>query len=284
MATDFSNVLKWYKGKNAEKAKEALVMLAKCEDAGCWLPGTRAGVKVPAALWKANVVEKVARANDQWLNRKFGVPMGRNSWEPEFNEIRDIGHILYHTMVFGATCADYEEINWEAAFAVCKNDEQRAVIEMAREFIRDMAPVAALIHRLEVSKPAPVFTAVKASRLVTTTLADMGLLAEGNEKTVRVCPMHFERIEQTNPKTGKVESVPVAILDWPAGTRHGTSRFGADGCHCEACGHAIKNLFNWVPMLVDDSQGTPRSMWVGRDCAETLFGVKMTGDLDILKK
>lgn len=48
---------------------------------------------------------------------------------------------------------------------------------------------------------------------------------------------------------------------------------------CQACGHAIKNVFNWVPLVVDSAAGVPHAMWVGKDCAQTLFGVTVKGEL-----
>lgn len=46
----------------------------------------------------------------------------------------------------------------------------------------------------------------------------------------------------------------------------------------EELGHAIKDPFNWVPLLAYNHKKTPHALWVGRDCAEKLFGCEVEGD------
>jgi hypothetical protein len=76
--------------------------------------------------------------------------------------------------------------------------------------------------------------------------------------------------------------VKVGRVVWPEGTEHACSRFAASGSQnqCHACGHAIRNAFNWVPLVVENAEGVPHALWVGRDCAENLFGIKATGELE----
>jgi hypothetical protein len=101
-----------------------------------------------------------------------------------------------------------------------------------------------------------------------------------NSLTIRVCPIDY-RLEDVLLPSGKTVKTHVAYLVWPKGTVHGASRFHAtnNNAQCQACGHAIKNPFNWVPVLVDNKAGVPHSVWVGRDCAEKIFGIKMVGAL-----
>jgi hypothetical protein len=70
------------------------------------------------------------------------------------------------------------------------------------------------------------------------------------------------------------------IVDWPDGTLHNKSHFNysANNQQCQACGHAIQNPFNWVPILAFNTTKVPHSLWVGRDCASKLFGCKVEGD------
>jgi hypothetical protein len=171
------------------------------------------------------------------------------------------------------------KVDFQACMQACTCDSQRDTINCAEIFYNDFKEVWAIIKRLDATRPVPTFTSIGASPTVTATLQDMGLNA--NHGTVRVCPMEFKKVEVVNPKTKQVEIHTVCRLLWPAGTRHNQSRFSGDSCHCHACGHSIKNPFNWVPMLVDDKAGTPHSLWVGRDCAKTIFGVDMTGELEI---
>lgn len=41
-----------------------------------------------------------------------------------------------------------------------------------------------------------------------------------------------------------------------------------------------KKSDNWVPLL-GELAGSNRSLWVGRDCARTLFGIKVTGEMHV---
>lgn len=139
-----------------------------------------------------------------------------------------------------------------------------------------LEPIRVLAQKWSSLRPRPTFTKLGASPTVTATLKDLGATA------VDVCPMHYELGTVGVDSQGKPIEGYVAVLDWPEGTQHGTSRYRGtnDNDQCEACGHAIKNRYNWVPLLLTTSTG-PKSLWVGRDCAKTLFGIDMDGDLEI---
>jgi hypothetical protein len=87
-------------------------------------------------------------------------------------------------------------------------------------------------------------------------------------------------------KDGKKQYAMVAELLWPEGTRFGASRFAEEGDRwpvgrCHSCGHAIRKSTNWVPLVATDDTGAPLALWVGKDCAQTLFGIKVTGPFDV---
>jgi hypothetical protein len=148
------------------------------------------------------------------------------------------------------------------------------------EYIQDFGPVGEAMDRLDATRPKPVFTSKGISRTIDATLTDVAAL---KYDTVRVCPIHYELVEEVDAKGQKVYKW-VGYLLWPEGTLHNRSRFHAGTAHnnqCHACGHAIRNTYNWVPILIDGQDGTPYSFWTGRDCAETLFGIKMVGELEL---
>lgn len=143
--------------------------------------------------------------------------------------------------------------------------------EAARGLLSAIEPVHELIKLLNARRPTPKFTYLGVSPRITETLQKMDLAPS----TVRLCPMRETR--RTVTRDGKAESIVVFILEWPAGTVHGASPFGysrAGHAQCEACGHAIRNPSNWLPLVVDGTDGRPRSMWVGRDCGKRLFGIQ----------
>lgn len=101
-----------------------------------------------------------------------------------------------------------------------------------------------------------------------------------DSKTIRVAPIEYKEVEVALASGRKVKALR-AFLVWPKGTVHNASRFHStdNNFQCQACGHAIRNPFNWVPVLVDNAKGVPHSIWVGRDCAKNLFGIELRGAL-----
>jgi hypothetical protein len=134
----------------------------------------------------------------------------------------------------------------------------------------------AAMDALDRSCPKPVFTVLGVSPTITGSMQDLGAVK------IEICPIEYKRVEYV--VAGKKNWRWVGRLLWPAGTMHGKSRYGCSHTgnrQCEACGHAIKNPFNWVPLIVWHKDGTPQALWTGRDCAESIFGIKMTGELEI---
>jgi hypothetical protein len=160
---------------------------------------------------------------------------------------------------------------------VPRGADRKAALLAAREaFKKAMEPVEALMARWDATRPTPTFTSMGASPTVTATVKSFDAVK------VEVCPIKWHQYEYTD-SNGKVQYATYGELLWPEGTKHHTSRYTGTGQNrqCEACGHAIKNNFNWVPLILTASDGTPKSLWTGRDCAKTLFGIDMTGDLEI---
>jgi len=98
--------------------------------------------------------------------------------------------------------------------------------------------------------------------------------------TLEVPPVEWTWIEQE--VNGTTVRVPVGRIIWPEGTRHGTSRYARGASHCHACGHAIGNPYNWVPLVAQTASG-PASLWVGADCARNLFNVDVSGQAEYLR-
>jgi len=273
------NILRWFTGKARVNAEAALKMLEESLAHGSWLP--RHSTKVSAALRKANVIAKIARnhrddleaINHYMVNGEYKETIaalnrlypGRRGWE------------LAHCMSSGSF-THVQKID----FASIRNaaPHLNPVIDLAEQWADDFLPVVLAIEKLDATRPVPTFTVLGVSPTVTHTLKVMGIA--GSMETIRPCPIRWEECTEVNPKTGKTVYFQIAHLDPPAGTVWDAS-IHAHGNHCHACGHLIKNNYNWCPLLVDDAAGTPYLLMVGRDCAESLFGIKMTGELELAR-
>lgn len=268
-----TNFLNYFTGKSLENAKAALAMVEESLVHGSWVKG--ASRKVPAALSKANLAIKLGKANEGWLER-LGVPAGENRYNDKYRATADQGWEIAFGLRYG-NFAGLARVDFALAKSVA-TPEQLVVIEKAEQIAADFAEIVAAVKKLDASKPVPTFTKLGASPTVTRTLESLEVTA------VNVCPMEYFQVERVNAKTGKTEIVTLVRLLWPAGIKHGTSRFSHHNDQCEACGHGIRNVFNWVPLVLTAKDGSEKSLWVGRDCAETLFGVKLTGELEIVKE
>jgi hypothetical protein len=133
--------------------------------------------------------------------------------------------------------------------------------------------VAAECDRLDSSRPKPVITAIGLSPKVTATLTEVGLDLDLSTITY---PELEEYETLARNKKGELVTVKALRPVWPIGTVHGASRF-ARGSHCEACNKSIPSG-SFVPMYATDRKcGKSVSMWLGRDCASAIFGIKDVG-------
>jgi hypothetical protein len=258
-----ADVLGWFTGKGREKAAWALARLAESEARGEWVSKASRTVRA-IMVGKANVASRLGGKHRRELEAigDYTVPMERRGWS--------VGHLL----VYGGSNPGIDF----AAIREAAPEALKGVITTAERFAADMAPVKALMAKLDATRPEPVFTYLGCSPTVTATLTYLGV--EGNTETTRPCPIEWKE-EVRKDKNGTTFYVKVGYLKWPEGTVHGTSRYDRHSNHCESCGHAIKNGLNWVPLVIDNKVGVPHSLWVGRDCARTIFGIKVDGEMEL---
>lgn len=272
MTTRFDSALKWFTGKALENATAALALLAESEEQGFWIPA--ASRKVRAAMTKSNVARKLANANRNRLKTDYSSEASMEATKARWQ--------IEHTLMFSGV-RTLKQNDLSALIATTPDRETLALIETTLNFMRDLAPAFDAMHTLDDTRPKPVFTGIGVSRTITATLAEARL--DLDVATIRVCPIKWVKVECKHPKTGAIYWDWVGYLDWPKTTRHDASRFSGErggskiNHQCHACGHAIRNGNNWVPILIDSKEGVPHSLWVGRDCAQRVFGIKMTGDL-----
>lgn len=245
-------VLAFFSGKARQNAAAALEALTASLRQGFWGKGVSRSVE--AALGKSNVVQKQVRG----LGGHIGYALDDARY----------GHYLHSYLAL--RYGQFRKVLHIDATGL----ESDVVVDLYRPYAAAFRPVAEAFEALDAIRPQPVLTTLGASPTVTKTLNGL------DATKVEVCPMEFYRLQRLNPKTEKMEWYAVARLLWPAGIRHNTSRFCGEG-QCQACGHAIRRQGNWVPLILTASDNTPKSLWVGKDCAETLFGVQLTGDLEI---
>lgn len=267
----FDGISEWFTGKGYENAKWAVQKINESLAEGEWLPKVSRPAK--AALDKVNAKAlKIAKAAEA-----IGDALPYCSKEyPHLNApgavpgLKEAFRGVYWLLKYGGgrdfTQADLDLI---AAHAKTAAHEQRAEIQeiwaAATRALAGRAPIVAAIKFLDAQRPKPVF--------VLKTLSPTGaklLLDAGYKPDSAVMPEYVYHRD-----TDEIE------LIWPEGTKHGKSRFvhgTVRNFQCHACGHAIKNAFNWVPLALTRKDGEIHSMWVGRDCAKKLFGVEMKGD------
>ncbi len=250
--TKHTHILNWFKGNALEKAKDALELLAPSEEQGFWMPG--ASRKVRAALGKSGKAKSITSSMDKGYNAGKAVTA------------------LYSAMRYGAL---------DKLLRITLQDATKELSDDLLEFYVDFQPIAQLLQDLDDTRPKPTFTNLGVSPTITATLQDMRMNL--NPETIRVCPIEYVPVWITDKETGKKSRHWVAKLVWPKGTIHGASRYSEtnDNRQCQSCGHAIKNPYNWVPILIDSKKGVPHSLWTGRDCAKSLFGIDMKGELEL---
>lgn len=280
--TNLHPIERWFSGKALQTIRDFVIpTLAAAEAQGYWPKG--ASRRVCAALNKQAVAQKFARSQDRRDREHEVLRAGGysgllcdvvlNRQNPYCGE----GGKLVSAMMFGAfthaptllaTCDACERLT-------ASEDEQRA-IDRAREWCQDFAPVADLVRLLDSRRP-PICIAFKTlSKTVIDNLFGSLHLDHGTLRTPET-ECWWEEVEVK----GKKQQVMKCRILWPEGTKHNQSRYAYgsgnyNGCH--ACGHAIKRNDNWIPIVVDNTSGTPLSFWIGRDCARNLFGAEVEGD------
>jgi len=277
LAAHLTAALVWFTGKS-RAAVEGFVIPALVQSAtdGCWQPG--ASRKVHAALTKVSTATvKLGK-----LAEGFYDAARKEEYDTPEYKLADSWFAIEMAFRYGNNVGACQKAV-EILAATKLTAEQKALVAQARAFAADLAPIWAAVSRLDATRPKPVFTALGLSPTVTKTLTEQLKL---NVATLRMPEYVVEYVEEeVTDKHGRTSTQikPIIVIKWPEGTRHGRSPHafrGPNGNLCHACGHAIKNAFNWVPFLMDDAAGVPHSMWVGRDCARNVFNVDVKGDAE----
>jgi hypothetical protein len=246
-------ILSWYSGKSLEGAGLALDLLEKSEDAGFWLPG--ASRKVRSLLSKQNVANKLAKTH-----ASSSSILSYALIEMRFGAFGRATNVLVKLAGLGAT------------------EGPASVKYDVRRWAETFSPVAELVALLDSRRPKPTIICKTLSPSVVANLAGkLGM----SLASVAVPPMKGEWRDVTRPikgdRYGRNETVKVWHVEilWPEGTRHFRSRFAngsnAGNMQCEACGHAIRDPYNWCPLVATEADGIPSSLWVGHDCARKLL-------------
>lgn len=161
--------------------------------------------------------------------------------------------------------------------------EQLDIVETLESFYKGLLPVFNALEKLDSAAPPVKVYKVNVGDLSPTVKRNL-TSHNLDPATVRFPPIEqFQKTIQKKDKDGVLREKIVSVIRilWPENTVHNVAhmRKGSGLYHqCDACAHAIKNPFNWVPLLVDNKNGIPYSMWVGQDCASNLFGYKLDGD------
>jgi hypothetical protein len=263
---------KWYIGKAlARLQKFVLPTLFEAQQLGYWPKGMSRTIK--AALNKQRVAEKLGRENEGRL-RNFD----RDDDNDRASGFRVMMALAYGQVESAPTVIELTK----KLMRLCRDDEDRGLIAQAARWAQDFQPVAELIALLDATRVPPT---IVMGTLSPSVVANLGKALEINFATIRYPEFKREWVWMDVPISGgkgKTQRVRVPVIEiiWPEGTRHCCSRFSfgsrAGNDQCQACGHAIKDPWNWVPLLADGPQG-PMSLWVGRNCAGKLFGVKIDG-------
>jgi len=161
---NFEGLKKWFSGKALERlTKEAIPMLQASFEAGEWAPG--ASRRVRAILNKPTVAQKFARGREGDLRSI-----------KHKNDDR-AGFDIYMAMYYGSLerVTELNNLLLTGGFTIASKFITDKDSIFIADFIRDFAPIADLIARLDDTRPAPVFTDIGVSPTITRTLTDMGL-------------------------------------------------------------------------------------------------------------
>lgn len=254
------SILSWYTGKSLAGAQEALDLVSASEQQEFWLPG--ASRRAYSLLGKANVAIKAA--DPVMRSNTYDHPAYRAIFAMKFGGVKDAPKLL-------ATTPSPSSVS----------EADRPLTATARRWCEDFAPLARRMAELDARRPKPVIVCGTLSRAVVDNVAaKLGLVLD----SIEVPPQTGEWVSEERPvkdRPGKTEIVKVfrVTIHWPPGTRHRRSKFSygsrAGNNQCEACGHAIKDPYNWCPLMAREADGSYSSLWVGKDCAKKLLGCKV---------
>lgn len=282
----FDAIRSWYTGQAAiAVATFAIPTLEAARDLGCWPTGKSRSVK--AALNKQAVAKKFALANDRNWNTDRNLPADQLvgklvdlALPTDGARSLSTGWKLMHAMMFGRV-EDAPKLLPLARQLEPRNASEENALQTATRWCEDFAPVAELVALLDSSRPRRTVVLGTLSPTVADNLSRAMGISIASVRSPEVVTKWVE-IEIR----GRMVRVQELEILWPDGTKHWRSRYAfgsaAGNEQCHACGHAIRNPWNWVPLLADGKDG-PLSLWVGKDCAGKLFGAKVEGDAVYVK-
>lgn len=278
--SDRDTLLGWFTGASLAKAKSALDSIEASLKQGEWLPKASRAAK--ASLSKSPKAKKLAREVDHVLDlmRKEEESSTKEA-STALREQIDLTHELYMVLQYDPGRAPRVQARILEVSMSTLHSRLRVLVVYAWPFVRAMAQVQRAIEFLDSVRPLPVVTNLGVSPTVTATCE----MLKVRSSTLRMPELVHEMVERT--VDGKVQRVYVTRIVWPQGTRFGMSPYyvsDSGNRQCQACGHAIKNPFNWLPVLADTHDGVPVGFWVGRDCAKNLFGLAIKGDYEFAQE
>ena len=270
---DHAALLKWYTGRAKERMTLALALYDRSDAQGYWVPQAArycaaALRKAPEAIKVGNRLKRLREVRIALLDDQLRAPHKRAdlaSLQQERTRLHGY-ESLYRALVHGAL----DVVQWPAVEGdSTAPPKEKELIAQGKVFVETALPYYQRMQALNRVRPPPAVTYLGISPTTTRTLEEMRL----RPSTLRLCPIEWVR-DPTGALQGR--------LLWPEGTRHGVSRFHTSAVgrsQCQACGHSIRNRLNWAPLLIEDTDGVPYSLWVGRDCAKSLFGIRWSGPL-----
>lgn len=278
----FESILEWFSGKARDTIVNFTIpALVESEQLGYWKKGVSRTVK--ASLNKQNVAQKLSKAMEAQIGEPDRWGSGRNRLPYDHPLCDGAGDMRYGS--YGQAPKHLlpevkakRDVKGDFTFTPNKATGPVSANAIIERWAQAFAPVQELIELLDSRRPKPVFVMKTLSPTVAKNLsAHIGI----DVTTLAVPEMHGEYVE-VEIKGQKVQVYEI-IIDWPEGTLHNRSRFlhSANNSLCQACGHAIKDPYNWVPILAYGTEApkpAPYSLWVGRDCAAKLFGCEVEGD------
>lgn len=283
----FEKILEWYTGKASDVIRSFVIpALVECEELGAWKKGVSRSVK--AALNKQAPARRFVDAKPMKgslltngdLLKHLKAQDGKK--EPPLD-----GWGVQHAMMYGRWDNAKRCLDLVNKLQLAAERAPRETFEAwgtAWRWCRAFAPIAELCETLDSRRPKP--TIVPETQL-SPTVTENVYKAMGLHLATIQSPPWVEVWEEETLRDGRKIQVVRRRMQWPDGTQHNKSKFYAtnDNMQCQACGHAIRNPFNWVPLLAYGraeyshiKKGTPYSLWVGRDCAKRLFDCKVDGD------
>lgn len=121
-----------------------------------------------------------------------------------------------------------------------------------------------VVKYLDEKRPKPVYTVLGTSPTVNRHLDEI--------KTDYTVPATMPELKLEETDEGWV-----SYLEWPEGITFPRQSLVKTSC-CQACNHAIRNGYNWVPVIVQSTDKRPMGLWVGSDCARTIFGIESSAE------